>query len=219
MMPARAGLYVVSGIVVAGLLAGSAIRGHPPQSISEWLAPIGPAVTLAVACLVLFDRWAWRQPGIRRLHHRPLLHGTWHGELATSWIDRNTGRRKAPDPDVFLVIRQKFWSISARLLTNESTSNSLFAELTAGKDGVCQLLYVYLNSPQAAVEHRSRLHYGAVVLNAPRNRHDGLEGRYFTDRKTTGDMRFGVHYRQLVESHSGGKALERTNASGEEGGR
>lgn len=206
-MPARAGLYVVAGLVVGGLLLESLIRGHPPEAASEWLMPIGPAVALAAAGLWVFDRWAWRQRGIRQLVRRPLLHGTWHGEVASRWIDPETGEGIDPDPDTFLVIRQRFWSISARLLTKESSSSSLFAELTAGADGVCQLLYIYVNQPQAEVQHRSKLHYGAVVLTAPRDRRDGVEGQYFTGRETTGDMRFRAHYPQLVETHAGGRNL------------
>lgn len=206
-MPARAGLYVVAALVVVGLVLDSLLRGHPPESVSEWLMPIGPSVTVAAAGLWLFDRWAWRQPGIRRLLNRPVLHGTWHGELASSWVNPETGEGIDPDPDVFLVVRQRFWSVSARLLTNESSSSSLFAELTAGDDGVCQLLYIYVNHPQATVEHRSKAHYGAVVLTAPRNREDGIEGQYFTGRKTTGDMRFRMHYTQLIETHAAGREL------------
>lgn len=207
-MPARAGLYVVAALVVVGLVLGSALHGHSPHSASEWLAPIGPAVTAAAAGLWVFDRWAWRQPGIRRLHSRPILHGTWHGELASSYKDPRTGKQIDPDLDVFLVVRQRFWSVSARLLTNESKSSSLFAELAAGQDGVCQLLYIYTNHPEAAFQHRSPVHYGAVVLTAPRNRADGIEGEYFTGRRTKGDLRFRTHYPDLVESHDAGRALQ-----------
>lgn len=206
-MPARTALYVVSVLVVVGLLLDSAIRGHSPQTASEWLVPIGPAVTVAAAGLWVFDRWAWRQFGIWRLLGRPVLHGTWHGELVSDWSDPATGRQVDPDPDVFLVVRQRFWSVSARLLTNESKSSSLFAELTADPDGVCQLVYLYANQPQAEVQHRSMPHYGAVVLNAPQNRADGIEGQYFTDRKTKGDMRFQTHLPKVVESHSAARGL------------
>jgi hypothetical protein len=206
-MPARSALFVVATLVVVGLLLDSAIQGHSPRGISEWLAPIGPAVTVAAAGLWIFDHWAWRQPGIRRLVGRPVLHGTWHGELASDWINPSTKERIDPDPDVFLVVRQRFWSVSARLLTNESKSCSLFADLTADADGVCQLLYIYDNRPEAEVRDRSEPHYGAVVLAAPRNRADGLLGQYFTDRKTTGDMRFHRHFGQLVESYAAGRRL------------
>jgi hypothetical protein len=206
-LPARAALYVVAALLVAGLVLDSLIRGHPPEAVSEWLAPIGPSVTIGAAGLWIFDRWAWRQPGICRLTSRPVLHGSWHGEIASNWIDPTTKKRIDPDADVFLVIRQRFWSVSVRLLTNESSSSSLSAELTASNDGVCQLLYIYVNHPRAEVGHRSKPHYGAVVLTAPRNRNDGIEGQYFTGRQTTGDMRFQDHSPRLVETHAGGCRL------------
>lgn len=206
-MPARAGLYVVAVLVVVGLVLESLARGHSPGSVADWFGPIGPAVTVGVAGLWVFDRWGWRQPGIRSLLTRPVLHGTWDGELASSWVNPETGKKLEPDPAVFLVIRQRFWSVSVRLLTKESKSMSLFAELTSGQDGVCQLLYIYANQPEAEVEHRSKAHYGAVVLNAPRNRDDGIEGQYFTGRKTIGDMRFRIHYSQLVETYGAALAL------------
>lgn len=209
-MPARTVLYVVAGLVVAALVAYSAARGHAPQSASEWLSPIGPAVTVAGVGLWLFDRWVWRMPGICKLHGRPVLHGTWHGELASDWVDPQTQQRVSPDPDVFLVVRQRFWHISVRLLTKESASESMLANFKAHGDGVHQLVYVYANTPRAEVRHRSELHYGAVVLGAPRDRSAGLEGHYFTDRKTRGDMRFTQHFSKLVETHSQGRALVET---------
>lgn len=210
-MPPRAALYAVAALVVIGLLLDSALRGHSPETLAEWLAPIGPAVTAAVVGLWIFDRWGWRQFGVRHLTGRPVLHGTWHGELASDWIDPSTGKAIDPDPDVFLVVRQRFWSVSARLLTNESKSCSLFAKLTADADGVCQLIYVYDNRPEAEVRNRSQPHYGTAVLTAPRDRADGLLGQYFTDRKTIGDMRFYKHYPRLVESYAGGRRLRDPN--------
>jgi hypothetical protein len=209
-LPARAGLYVAAVLVVVGLVLDSLARGHSPESFGEWFAPVGPAVTIAAAGLWVFDRWGWRQPGIRQLLGRPVLHGTWRGELASSWVDPETGKQREPDWAVFLVVRQRFWSVSVRLLTKESKSESLFAELAAGEDGVCQLLYIYANQPQAKVEHRSKAHYGAVVLNAPRNRADGIEGQYFTGRKTIGDMRFPVHHPEVVETYEAALTLRRS---------
>jgi hypothetical protein len=206
-MPARIALYVVAGLVVAALVSYSAVRGHAPQNTAEWLAPIGPAVTVAGISLWLFDRWAWRWPGVCKLHGRPVLHGTWRGELASDWVDPATRQRIPADPDVFLVVRQRFWHISVRLLTKESASASMFANFKGDSDGTYQLVYVYANTPRVEVRHRSELHYGAVVLAAPRARAEGLEGHYFTDRKTRGDMRFRDHHKKLVETHAAGRRL------------
>jgi hypothetical protein len=206
-MPARTVLQVVAGLAVGALVIFTAARGHPPQTAAEWLSPIGPAVAVAGAGLWLFDRYAWRWPGIRKLVGRPVLHGTWHGELASDWVDLQTAQRIPPDPDVFLVVRQRFWQVSVRLLTKESASVSQLANFKTDADGVHHLIYVYANTPRPEVRYRSELHYGAVVLGAPQRRSDGLEGHYFTDRKTRGEMRLRRHYKQLVETHAAGQAL------------
>jgi hypothetical protein len=45
---------------------------------------------------------------------------------------------------------------------------------------------------------------GAVTLSAPGDLAQGLEGHYFTDRKTVGTMRFDQRYAKLVETHPAG---------------
>lgn len=141
-MPSKVILYVMAGLSVGTLFVLSLIRGHPPHNASQWLAPVGPAVTVAGIGLWIFDRYAWRWRGVRRLVGRPVLHGTWHGELVSDWVNPETQQRIPADPDVFLVVRQRFWQVTARLLTRESESASRLANFTVGPDGVHQLLWV-----------------------------------------------------------------------------
>lgn len=206
-MPARPVLFVVAALTIAALLLTSAIRGDLPDTTSEWLAPIGPAVTVAGIGLAFFNRWVWHFTLIRKFHGRPVLRGTWHGELASQWVNPQTGRGISPDPDVFLAVRQKFWSVSVRLITKESKSQSLTASLRDTGDGVFELAYVYSNTPRASVRDRSEVHYGAVVLDAPVDRAAGLEGHYFTDRNSRGEMRFRRHFKKPVETHAAGRKL------------
>jgi hypothetical protein len=103
---------------------------------------------------------------------------------------------------VFLVVRQRFWHVSVRLLTRESSSASMLANFTTEADGVHQLIYVYANTPRSDVRDRSELHYGAVVLGAPRDPNEGLEGHYFTDRRTRGEMHFPQRFDALIETHA-----------------
>lgn len=206
-MPAKPVLQVVALLTVAAFVFDSAIRGQAPASLAEWLAPVAPAVTIAGVGLWVFDRYAWRWPWAARMLGRPVLHGTWHGTLASSWVDPSTGQRVPADGDVFLVVRQRYWQISARLLTKESSSASLLASITRADDSVHQLVYVYANTPRPEVRNRSAAHFGAVVLNAPHDRSEGLDGEYFTGRQTTGELRFGEHFRALVETHSAGLRL------------
>lgn len=206
-MPSTVALRVVALVVVATIAVLTLLHGHPPQSFTEWLAPVGPAVAVASGLLWVFDRFAWRWPGLRKLVGRPILHGTWHGELASRWVNPTTGQRVPPVPDVFLVVRQRFWHVTARLLTRESSSTSVLAEFKRADDGVCQLIYLYINTPRPGVRDHSAMHSGAVFLSAPKNRDDGLEGEYFTGRRTTGELHFHRHFKTLVESHGAGLTL------------
>lgn len=207
-MPGKVLLYGMAGLTVAVLVLLSLAHGHAPHKASDWLAPVGPAVTLAGIALWLFDRYLWRWPGICKLVRRPVLNGTWHGELQSDWVNPETGERVPVDTDVFLVIRQRFWQLSARLLTRESSSASALASLTSGPDGVQQFLWVYTNVPRVAVRERSEIHRGAVVLSAPQQP-DRLEGEYFTDRRTRGELRLTTRHTKLVETHAEGLALHR----------
>jgi hypothetical protein len=206
-VPPKVVLQIVAALVVAALVIFSAVRGKAPENAAQWLSPIGPAVLVAGIGLWVFDRYAWRWPGVCKLLGRPVLHGTWHGELASDWVNPQTGQRVPADPSVFLVVRQRYWQISTRLLTKESASASMVADLDCDGDGVYRLVYVYSNIPRAEVRHRSELHYGAACLNAPADTSHGIEGHYFTDRKTRGELRFHTRFDQLVESHAAGLAL------------
>jgi hypothetical protein len=201
----RANLY---GVLVVALLASlAALRGSAPESVSEWLAPVAPAVALAGFGLWVFDGYAWRWPGICKLVGRPVLHGTWHGEIASNWIDPATQQRIVADPDVFLVVRQRYWQITVRLLTKESSSASTLAEFVRHADGVHQLVYMYSNTPRPELRQRSALHQGIVVLHAPAKREGMLEGAYFTDRSTTGALRFRRHFATPIATHDAGREL------------
>jgi hypothetical protein len=206
-MPSKNIYYVVAGLVILVLLGYTLEKGHAPHTPAEWLAPLGPAVTGSGILLWLWDRYIWRWCGIRKLAGRPILHGTWHGELASDWIDPETKNCIAPDPDVFLVVRQRFWSLSARLLTKESASYAIVADFKKDPDGVHELMYVYSNTPRHEVRYRSAMHFGTALLSAPRDGSDRLEGRYFTERRTGGELRFTRRLPKLVESHAGGVAL------------
>jgi hypothetical protein len=206
-VPGKVVLYVMAALTVFTLLVLSAIHARAPHSASDWLSPVGPAVTIAGVGLWVFDRYAWRRRGVRRLVSRPLLHGSWHGELASGFEKPGTDERIPTDTDVFLVIRQRFWQVTARLLTQESESASSLASFVVSPDGVQQLIWVYRNTPRTDVRDRSEVHHGAVVMGAPRDPTDGLRGHYFTDRKTRGDLRFNRRYNKLVETHAAGRAL------------
>src|SRR6188508_288151 len=113
-MPSRPVIQVIAGIVAAAYLLSFLVQGAPVDE--NWLAPFGAAVSAATLALIAFDRWVWRWPVVCRLVNRPVVHGTWHGTLTSHYKDPSTKERLPPDDDVFLVVRQRFWSLSMQLI-------------------------------------------------------------------------------------------------------
>ncbi len=113
-----------------------------------------------------------------------------------------------PTPEVYLVLRQTFWTVSANLITEESKSCSTTATIETDGCGQYQLVAVYRNTPRAAVRHRSEVHHGSFKLDVAGEPVDRLEGFYWTDRNTMGEFEFGRRSPRLVESYAAAQALQ-----------
>lgn len=151
-----------------------------------------------------FTRNAWRWRVFQGwLVPFPNLQGTWAGTIHTTWT---AAVREAVPPDpipVLLVIRQSFSSLTCLMYSKESTSSSGAATIDA-KDGSGQpeLSFIYNNQPRAIVRDRSQIHEGAAVLRVVMKPKRMLEGRYWTDRKTTGEIQVLFRSRKLVDRFS-----------------
>jgi hypothetical protein len=145
--------------------------------------------TIYSALHLLFTSWAWRLPFFQGwLVPLPDLQGTWAGTAQTTWADPTTGQSTPPFP-VLLVIRQSFSSVSCVLYSKESSSFSTAAQIIGEEDGLPpRLIFTYSNRPRAAARERSQMHDGAAVLRIVEGPPRVLEGDYWTDRKTTGDL-------------------------------
>jgi hypothetical protein len=194
-------LYIAAAITVGVSLIQSALRGSAPDTVSEALSPIGIAVTITGILWWLFDRWLWRPRVARKMHGRPLLDGTWHGTLASThlWPD---GSRVEPDDDVYLVVRQRFSTLTISLHTSESSSRSMATVLETGPDGKGLIGHLYDNVPKPDVVERSPKHTGGSILHPPAKDGAPLTGSYFTDRKTTGQLTFHTRRRGHANSHA-----------------
>jgi hypothetical protein len=204
-MPSRTVIQAIGAVVALVYLLSFIAQGAPVEQ--NWLAPFGAAVSTAWLLLVVFDRWAWRWPGICRLVSRPVVHGTWRGTLTSHWKDPATGERVATDPDVYLVVNQRFWGLSMRLLTKEGKSTSIVGEIDDQGDGSCAVVSIYRNTPKLGARERSPIHHGAVMLDIGGKPASRLEGFYWTDRKTMGELDLRHCSKKLIGDHSEGPSL------------
>lgn len=154
----------------------------------SWLRYLSTVTAVLVLVLGAFDLWLWR---LRFLHgwfvKRPDLHGTWRVVMRSNWVEPSTG--KTVDPiEGYMAVRQTFSSISLRLMTDESTSELIGAQVVRAQDGTYRVTGVYRNQPRMSVRDRSPIHNGAVLLSVAGSPVTRLSGQYWTDRSTTGEI-------------------------------
>lgn len=145
--------------------------------------------TLAVAGVVAWDLWLWRLPGVQRLVRRPDMRGLWKVTL-TPHPDSHIpeGGNRGPIAG-FLEVKQSFWAVHLRLYTDQSASKSTATTwLPAYESSVDNLTFTYDNFPKVSESHRSMRSAGACNLNPISLKPEEVEGTYFTDRFTKGDM-------------------------------
>ncbi len=198
MRPSRIFIQALVLVVAGVYLVSYLIRGLPT---SELFAPIGAAGAAVSLFVLAFDQLLWRIPKIgRMLSKRPDIRGTWRGRLASNWVSPETGKRIDPDPEVYLVIRQTFWSVSGNLITKESKSCSTTATIEDDGCGQYQVVAQYRNTPRASVRERSEVHHGSFKLDIGGQPVDRLEGYYWTDRNTMGELVFDRRVQRTVDS-------------------
>lgn len=145
-------------------------------SVYDIFGYAGEAVGLAIVITIAYERWLWR---INPFECVPALKKAYKGKIKSSY--------DSVERDVDLLIKQSLLSVHVIMISNESKSNSLAASVIQINGEYC-LVYHYLNTPQSQYRNRSEVHYGTAILSIC----DGgkLNGVYYTDRKTIGDMKF-----------------------------
>jgi hypothetical protein len=181
-------LHLSAILLVAAAIWGGLLFLGGVQVSPQWLHPFSIVLGAMMVFLSAFDLWLWR---IRLLHpwlvKRPVLGGTWRAELRSDWIDPATGLGIGPI-NGFIVVRQTFSRLTLRLITEESNSELIGAEILRADDGTYRVLGVYRNEPKLSVRHRSPIHYGALAVQLSGSPPERIEGHYWTDRDTAGEL-------------------------------
>lgn len=136
------------------------------------------AISIAVIFSGIYEKFLWRYVPFE---NTPKLAKRYTGTLKSNY---DHIERKAS-----LEIKQTLLSVHVTLITDESKSRSLSASIDEVL-GEMQLTYCYLNTPKAEYRNRSEIHYGTATLSLATP--GTLEGQYYTDRKTNGDMLFAA---------------------------
>lgn len=203
-MTSRVRVQLIAAIVVAVFAGGIWLSGGKLHS--QWLRFYGASVFLAMLALSLWEAYLWRFPLVQRIDAvSPNIRGTWKGTLTSLWIDPDTGL-PLPPRTAYLVVRQRASSVNVTLITNESRSSSFMGQLDTF-DGNAVLAYSYRNRPSALVESRSRMHHGSALLDVSGRPVTRLEGRYWTDRDSRGELSFYVRSKSFVNDFESAEQL------------
>jgi hypothetical protein len=146
------------------------------------------AVTVIAFALLLWERWLWSWPIFRPwMTDRPDLRGTWKGQLTSNWIDAETKLSRDPI-EVYLVIRQTFSTVDVRFFSSGSSSISLSASVYSDNVGLYTLAVTYRNTPRVLQRARNPIGHGGMLLSIRGAPIHQLDGEYWTDRGTKGEM-------------------------------
>lgn len=155
------------------------------------------ASTIVILGLMAFDLWMWRWPGLRRLHRRPVIHGTWKTELRTSYEGRSDEAIEC-----YLVINQTYSRIQARMLFDRSRSSSMSGDLVR-ENGRCVLYYVFRSDKHALEPPTNPPSRGAADLTVAIKPEPHLEGDYWMEAGTKGRLVSTGYTRTTYDTFAG----------------
>lgn len=155
----------------------------------EFFGLVPKVVSIDMLLILIFAKWGWRLRIFKTwLVPFPDLNGSWVGNIFSDWIDPKTGAGVPPIP-VMLTVRQTFFHISFVMHTGEMKSHSVSEGFTIDKDKQINLVsYIYTSKPRIVLNQRSLPHDGAVIFEILESPNKKLNGRYWTERKTKGEI-------------------------------
>lgn len=177
-------LIIAIAVVVWGALLFAQGVNLSPQLLQPFSFTVGAVVLI----LTVYDQWIWRLSLLRWVPGRPpLLRGTWAGTLTSTYVPPGDTAPVSPI-QVFLTVTQSASALSVTLLTAESRSRSLTCALDESSPDFWVMSATYVNTPQLQFQDRSRIHHGSMVLDLHGSPPQALDGAYWTDRDTKGQI-------------------------------
>ncbi len=196
----KAFIYILLGFSFILWFAFAILGDLSLSNLWAFLKLLPKVATIDLLILSLFIKWGWRWKIFRGwLVPFPDLNGTWQGYIKSNWKDSGTRKKSSPIPAI-LSIKQTFGKISCVLRTAEMVSHSYVEGFTLDRDKqIRQLAYSYTSKPRPLVKERSTSHDGTIVFNLVGMPVTKLEGRYWTDRETTGEILLAYRGKKILE--------------------
>ncbi len=160
---------------------------------------LSKVVTFDTMLCFVFEKWLWKFGIFKNwLVLIPDLNGTWQGYMNSTFEDK-----KNEPIHVLVTIKQSFSTISCVMRTKEMNSYSFICDFIIDKDKqLNQLCYSYDSIPNQGVRYRSEIHRGTTLLNIINDNKLILNGTYWTDRETAGDITLKFYKKKKINLYS-----------------
>lgn len=202
------GFLLRAVVAICGLVwIGSLVVAGAVEASRELFAPYTVVVAVAGALTWVFEKWLWAVRPFAWAVGHPDLRGTWQGEIRSEWVNPETGTTNPPIL-TFMCVTQTASTLHFRQFTQESVSATLAASVVTEKDDAHTITVVYQNEPKSDVRHRSEIHLGGMRLRVAGE--ETLDGHYWTDRKTRGQITLHRASRKKARSFAEAQELART---------
>jgi hypothetical protein len=189
-------------VFVATIIWGVLLIWQGTSLSIDLVKPFSNVTGVLILILAFFDKWAWHwRIFYPWLVSTPYIDGTWKGKISSTWVNPKTNRQ-VKSIDAYLVIRQKFSKVYATLITKEANSELLAGEIIKKPDETWQFVGTYRNTPKIRIRDRSPIHQGSMILSIKGQPPIGLEGQYWTDRNTQGEITFSGFNKKKFEDFS-----------------
>jgi hypothetical protein len=197
-------------VIVATFIWGITLIVQGVSVTGAWLRPYSTVVGVLPLLLLIFDKWLWRLSFLHGWFVKiPDLQGTWRAGVRSSW---HHGDAEPQQIEGFMVMRQTYSSISMRFYTAESASELVACRITRSEDSVCEVVGVYQNVPRLLTRTDSPVHFGGLILRVQGDPVYALEGQYWTDRRTLGEIHLSDRQPKLhYDFTSAQRAFSETN--------
>lgn len=147
------------------------------ESLYDYFGAAGEAISIATVILFLYDKFLWK---INPLDSTPRLGGKYTGTI--EYTDNNQKKRKSTK----VIITQTSLKVMVKITTNEITSNTITSNLIE-ENGEYVLYYTYITNPRSRYSDENPIQHGTCRLT--KTGVNTLEGKYWTSRKTIGDIK------------------------------
>jgi len=152
-----------------------------------------------------YFNYGWKWPIIKKMFYRPNINGTWVGELESDWKDKNGNQ--IPNKKIFVVIRQNFLRVNFSTFTDNFIGKSYSETFALNKTrGIKNVAYLYRK--ETSVKGDNLNNEGATELRLIESRPNRLEGKYWSNIKTNGTLKFTFLSKKTVDSYEDGLNLE-----------